>query len=510
MKLIWTVVIAVIMVLSSSVIAFDHSNPNNSLFPTLQIASLSNNPNSNVSLWAGGGLYNDSGTNIGWLSISLSQVQNTFEYNNEPYIASSLTPDGLSSTFSLLASGNLEFYGSTDTGSITSGTIYIVFTTTITIQGNSNPVNTSVVEQLFPWSDSSLPNGNVVIPYQYMIVPTQSITGSYNSIVNFAVNVQILSTPEYGWGFFEAGNFHTYNYNLQRQVLILPATSSLGKPTPNPVKEGQTVSIPYTTGYAPITGSASAYTIEIIGSSLYNGGSVLQTYSVGQNIQNGIINYITPSNSFVPSASLQANQFEVIIFDNWFPLIAQTFFTIDNYSYEPPTPTITILHPPSNSNFIMGNFYTIQINYSVNQITLEPIHYIDLWIFSAATSSAPAQFIVNDLPITADSQGNGSIVYTFQLSFNSNSLWIQAQSVDYQGRASQQAQLSISSYNIHSPNITLPSNYYVSIIIAIVIATVGSILIFLTPLEYLSRGILIFAWVISVLIILNSYLPGVL
>ncbi len=515
MKLTFAILIAFLMIVSSSIIAFDHSNPNSAILPTLQISTLSNNPDKTVALYASGGLGNYSGTNIGKLSINLAQVGGTYQYGGKPYIASSLTPDGQSSQFSLEASGNITYYGSADTGASSSGVIYAIFTTYVTIQGQANTINTTTVQQNFEWSDSLLGSKTVSMPYQIQLVPAtlgqlDSITGSYNSIVTFSVNVQILSNPENGWGFYESASFHPYNFSLQRQVLILPATASLGKPSPNPVKQGQEVSIPYSTGYAPITGNGAAYTIEVIGSPAYNGGKVLKTYQVGQNIQNGLLSYTTPNNSFVPSSNLQANQFKVILFDNWFPLISSTFFTIDNYSYEPPAPTISIVNSPSNGVFVMGNFYTLRINYTVNSITQEPIHYIDLWIYSASQSDRAAQFIVNDYPIPVTTQGNGSVEYTFQLSYNPNSLWIQAQSVDYQGRASQQQQISISSLDIHSPNATAPPSTYITIIISAVIAVVGSVLIFLIPIDYLSRGILIFSWVLSVLIILNSYVPGLL
>lgn len=511
MKWFWSILISLVMVGSASVIAFNHTNPNNpiGLF-SLQAATLSDNPDKTVALYASGGAYNASGTDIGWVSTNLTTVQGTYQYSGKPYIASAITKDGTSTTFSLIANGIFVIYSGANTGSASSGTFDITFTTAIEINGQANTINTITTNVYIPWSDSMLPSGTLKIPYQKVIVPTQSITGTYNNVVTFAVQVAITSNPENGWGFFESASFHQYQYNLQRQVLILPATASLGQPTPNPVKQGTTVAIPYTTGFAPASSNGSAYVVQIEGSPLFNGGTPVKTYYVGQNVQNGMIYYQTPANSFIPSTIVQGNQFKVILYDNWFPLISFTFFTIDNYSFEPPKPTISILNSPANGQFTMGSSYTVQVNYTINPITNQPINYVDLWIYSATTAGTPAQYITNDHPIQTNSNGNGSVTYTFQLSFNVNSLWIQAQSVDDQGRASQMAQLSVAASNIHSPNITAPPGALTSDIIAAVAGIAGTILILLMPVDYLSRFILIFGWVASVLIIFNAYIPGVL
>ena len=507
------ILIALMMLGSASVLAYGHSNPTGPLGAlSFEFATLNSSPSGSGPLYASGGWLNASGSNIGKISYTVQPVEGTYQYNGKPYIASTITSDGTSSNFGLVVDGNITIYATASSDATSTITISVTFYTNITIQGDANAIG--YYQKAYNYNiPFTLVSSTVTQPFSLNIVPVTTITGAYNSIVDFSVHAVTSSNPSDGWGFYGQGSFNSITMTSNREVYILPATVSLQQPK-TPIQQGTQESIFYSTGYAPANSQGQAYALEIFGSPAYNGGSLLKTVYIGQNIGNGEYTYAVPSNAFVKSTQLNANQFKVELLDinvGAFPLVEKEFFTIDNYSYEPPKPTMTILNAPSNGQYYSGQTVTIQINYYINSITKTPINYVDVWVYSAISSSQPAEYIINDVPYKVTTSGNGTLTVSFQVPDNPNSLYISAIAVDEYGRSSQMGSFYISSYDIHT---THPGKQPVNLLeeIAFIIAIVaGSVLMYLyLPMDILSKGIIIAAWVGSILIIMSSYLPGVI
>ena len=153
----------------------------------------------------------------------------------------------------------------------------------------------------------------------------------------------------------------------------------------------------------------------------------------------------------------------------------------------------------------------MQINYTINSITKTPIKYIDVWVYSAISSNQPAEYIINDVPYKTSTSGNGSIDVSFQLPDNPNSLYVSAIAVDNNGLSSKMATFDISSYDIHTTKKLANPINLLEVIGFVIAMIVGSILIYLyIPTDELSKIIIIIGWVGAILILLVSYVPGVI
>lgn len=507
MKWIWSLAVAAIMLLSASMIAFDHENPNNSLnIFNLQTATLSNSPSSTLPLYSSGGLYNLSGVNFGSITLYMEPVGGTYQYDGKPYIASAFTSDGTSTTFNVLFNATVNWNAVT-AGSFSSQlpTLYVTVSTTAVIQGVNTQFSfgSQTFSTTFPTSQTYFTQKLAV---NSALVNAKTFTGAYNSLVTFTTAVSVTATNESNFYGYLGASFHNEQVTLSRQVLILPSTAQLQQPQ-SPIKQGTIETITYTTGFAPINPSGNGYYLIIAGSPAYNGGQVVANISLKDNVINGQYAFQVPSNAFVPTTQVNGNQWSVVLADNNFGLVYKEFFTIDHYSYEPPAPTITITNPPAGGQFVYGQTVDVTVHAPMNTNSSTPIQYVDIWVYSGISQSSPAMYVYNDVPMTVV---NGNVTFSFQMPNSPNNLYIQAESVDQYGRASQITIMEISSYDIHSPNATAPSGALATIIIAVVASIVGTFLLFITPIDTLSKGILISAWIASVLIIFNAYLPGIL
>jgi hypothetical protein len=496
------ILVALVMLATSGAIAFLHVTPISIEPAQIVDQSLSNNPNGYMSLYASGGWFNASGNNIGNVKYTLEPVQGTYQYNNEPYIASSIMSTGLSSNFALVLNGNITIYAQAETTSSTGVVFTINFYTNVTINNNNVLYYHTVYNYNFP---VTLYSGTVTQAFSLQLVPTTSLTGVFNNIATFTVTGVTSANPMGGWGPAFVGEFQSVKSTTDREVFVLPGTATLKQPQ-TPIEQGTPEEIYYSTGFAPTNGNTgTAYALEIFGSPAYNGGALITKIYLGQNIGNGEYTFNVPSNAFVQSTIPNANQFSVWLLDvnvGSFPLIEKQFFSIDNYSYEPPVPTITITNAPSNGQYYTGQTVDVTIHTTPNNITNAKISYVDIWVYSSTSTSAGAEYIIQDRAFDVT---NNVAKFSFVVPDNPQSLYIQAESVDIYGRASKMVTYSISSYDIHTthaPNISLIFEE-----IAFIVAMIGGFIaiLFLAPTDMVSKLIIGIAWAASVGILMWAW-----
>ena len=493
------ILVALVMLATSGAIAFLHVTPISIEPAQIVDQSLSNKPNGYMSLYASGGWFNESGANIGHVTYTIEPVQGTYQYNNEPYIASSIMSTGLSSNFALVLNGNITINAHI---SLNSATIILNFYTNMTVLNNNLLYYHTVYKYNIPATALS---SDVVQSFSLQLVPTTSLTGAYNNIGTFTVTGKTSANPMGGWGGYGVGEFQSVKSTTYREVFVLPGTATLKQPQ-TPIKQGTPEEIYYSTGFAPTNGnSGTAYALEIFGSPAYNGGALITKIYIGQNIGNGEYTFNVPSNAFVQSSIPNANQFSVWLLDvnvGSFPLIEKQFFSIDNYSYEPPVPTITITNAPANGQYYTGQTVDVTIHTTPNNLTNAKISYVDVWVYSSTSTSAGAEYIIQDRAFDVT---NNVATFSFVVPDNPQSLYIQAESVDIYGRASKMVTYSISSYDIHTthaPNISLIFEE-----IAFIVAMIGGFIaiLFLAPTDMVSKLIIGIAWAASVGILMWAW-----
>jgi hypothetical protein len=497
------IIIALIMIGVASTMAFEHNNNNAPLFSFLTPSTLQQNPYANGTLYASGGLDNASGETFGEYSFYMVGGETPYYYNNQPYIATGFTPDSTSTPFS--QNINFSVTWNNNPFNYEDGFMSVDAIVVLTISG------TSYSKTIGSWNLTTnigySSSDQTYLTMQNMF-SEKTITGLYNAVATLTVYGNITANPPGGYGGYSSATFHIVHFQASRQLLILPSTASLSQPTPNPVEVGKKVDIQYSTGFSPVNSAGYGYQLLIIGSYAYNNGQIITTVNLKDNIQNGNYYYTIPLNAFFNTTLQNANQFEVKLLDLNFNLAHHEFFTIDNYSYEPPQPVVSIINAPSNGQYYSGQSVTVQVNYSINQVTKLNIAYVDIWVYSGQTLGTPSQYILDDKAITTVGTGNGSITFTFTVPDNTNNLYIQAQAVDSEGRASSMVTYTIASTNIHTNKNFTNTNVILEDIAFIVAGVAGIIAFLLVPIDVSSRVILITGWLVSLLIVYGSYVLG--
>ena len=495
------IIVALLMILAGGVIGFDHQllgNPN--LAEIAPVPSLVQTYDS-VPISYGS-------NNYGSLSISTS-IQGVYYYQNTPYIASSYTPSGSSTYFTGYTYLNWTLQNSCpdtsySTTILTVSVNYYVFLTsnpsfyydygsqsyTLTVRNSAQSLN-GIPGWYSGETITASPNpGALFTPI--------SIAGEQNGVVEVKAYFNVSANPPNA-DFFT--NFDPQSGHVSSQAAILPSGAALSPPTPNPVVEGNTVSINYQTQF----GAGDGYFLQIHGSSAYDGGATVKNVSIGDNTQS-TYNYLVPSNAFVSGATGTGNEWYIDIYDNNFELITQTVFTVNSTNAEPPAPTIQLLSSPqgTGSTWQIGQQIELEIVGLPNKNTNNPITDIVVNVFTASSASQPQLYVIQNDNMSAK---NGTVYVNFTLPDTPQNLYITAQSVDSKGIASPVATVSISSLEITHKQPPANNNlaWYWSLIM-IIVAITGSLLIFwYGGIEITQRMTLIFGYVVMLLLIYIGY-----
>lgn len=456
MKIQVAIILSLVMIFSGAVIGFDHSltginNPNLQVVPTLvqQTAGVPVNYGSN---------------NYGSLSIS-TRIGGVYCYSGTPYVASSFTQDGASTYFEGYTYLNWTLEGNCP--STTYSTITLTVTMNYEVFLASNPsYYYASGSQVYSLSVRTSPDSSSTTPGWYagevitispnpgsLFLPI-SITGQQNGIIEVKSSFTVTANPPNA-DFFT--NFDDQSGSVLSEAAILPSGASLSPPTPNPVVEGHSISIPYVTQF----GAGGAYTLRIYGSSAYDNGQEVKNVSLTDNTDSSYT-YTVPSNAFVAGASGTGNEWSISIYNDNFELITQTTFVVNTTNAEPPAPVISILSTPqgAGNTWQEGQQVELKITAGENQNTLSPISYIILSVFSGSSVSSVSTTVINNAQFPVK---NGVVYVNFTMPYAPDNLYIEAQSVDSGGVASPQTLQTISSLDITAGHTNSQAPAYFSI-----------------------------------------------
>ena len=449
------ITIAIILLMIGAVgMIGTHTAPQLSIFST----SLQNSPELSFTTYAANGAITSE------TQLSMEALTGLFSYGSNPVIISTWSMNGLSSAFGDVGYLNVTHY------TMLSMIMMLNITWNILFYSPSN----GSWQTLYP--NANHENFTFTSGTESAIAfPTFRIAHPLSGIVQLQAKVSLYTSSI---GIF-GGAYHK-NGTMYREVYIVPGSGTINV-SPTVQQVGGKVYIHGQVNFG-------SYYVLLFGSTGYNGGSLIQNFSIqGQNTFYNFT-YVIPPGAFSASTNPNYNEWSVEL---WNSLLAQhtsQFFTVDHLNLVPPKPTIKITNTPANDMWTVGQNVNIIVHAPSNNASGSPVSSIIVWVYyNEGGEPAPGSslWIIDnqDFGVT-----DGNATFSFQIPDLVQSIAISTVSVDSQGRASNMTTVSIQASQITTGGASSASNVIALAIMAIIIA-LGSVIIWIvypgSPIEKL-------------------------
>ena len=401
------------------------------------------------------------------VSFHLSPLSGVFSYGNNPIIISTWTTNGVSSAF-----------GDVGTLNVTQHTMLsMIMDINITWDVMYYSQTNGSWQTLYP--DAYHENFTIFSLVQSAIAfPAFRIAHNLNGIIELRAAVQLYTSSIgiYGGAYHKSGSMSVEAY-------IVPGSGTISV-SPTVQQIGGKVYIHGQVNFGQ-------YYVLLYGSSGYDGGALIQNFTI--NKQNGFYNftYVIPQGAFAPSSNPNANEWTVELWNELLAQHTQQFFTVDHLSLIPPAPMITITNTPSNDMWMVGQTINVQVNAPSNAISGASVSSITVWVYydeggEPAPSSSLWIIDNQNFPVV-----NGTSTFSFQIPNLVQSIAISAIAIDSQGRASNVSAVTIQASQITTGGGAQASNL-IALLIAGILIALGSVMIwFIYPGDPIDKLIVI-------------------
>lgn len=439
-------VAVILLIIGAGGMLGTHTAPVLSIFST----GLQDNPDLNFTTYAANGAITSH------TSFHLSPLSGVFSYGGNPIIISTWTTNGVSSAFGDVGTLNVTQH------TLLSMIMNINITWDVLYYSQMNGSWQTLYPDAYHENFTAFSNMESAIAF-----PAFRIAHNLNGIIELRATIQLYTSPIgiYGGAYHKSGS-------MTMEAYIVPGSGTISV-SPTVQQVGGTIYIHGQVNFGQ-------YYVLLYGSSGYNGGSLIQNFTV--NKQNGFYNftYVIPQGAFTPSSSPNANEWTVELWNELLAQHTQQFFTVDHLNLIPPTPTITITDTPSNDMWVVGQTVNVRINAPSNAISGTSVTSIIVWVYyNEGGEPAPSSslWIIDNqiFPVV-----NGTSAFSFQIGDLIQSITISAVAVDAQGRASNTSTIDIQASQITTGN-TSQESIFALVVVAIVMGMGSAIIYFAYP-----------------------------